>query len=90
MGALCSSIRQALGPEDTFSQRGWLPERRDSQSSEILIPAARQPFDLIFAFLEVEGRLRWKEEVGCGQVEFVLLMMMKMYKYNTKHMTQTK
>lgn len=32
-----------------------LPERRDSHSSEILIPAARQPFDLSLAFLEWRG-----------------------------------
>lgn len=37
-GALCSSVSQPLGPEDTFSQRDWLPERRDSHGSEILMP----------------------------------------------------
>lgn len=66
MGALCSSVSQPLGPEDTFSQRGWLPERRDSHSSEILIPGARRPFDLTFAFLEEEGRQRWKWEGAEG------------------------
>lgn len=55
-GALCSSVSRPLGPEDTFSQRGRLPERRDSHSSEILIPGARRPFDLAFTFLEWEKR----------------------------------
>ena len=53
--ALCLSVSQPLGPEDTFSQRGWLPERRDSHSSEILIPGARQPSDLAVTFLAEEG-----------------------------------
>lgn len=54
-GALCSSVSRPLGPEDTFSQRGRLPERRDSHSSEILIPRARRPFDLSFTFLDEGG-----------------------------------
>lgn len=37
-GALCSSVSQLLGPEDTFSQQARFPERRDSHGSEILMP----------------------------------------------------
>lgn len=43
-GALCTSVSRPRGPEDTFSQQRRLPERRDSHSSEILIPRAAATF----------------------------------------------
>lgn len=85
MGALCSSISQPLGPEDTFSQRGGLPERRDSHSSEILIPGARRPFDLTFTFLEEGGEVEMEAGGGrkCGvwPGEFCFANDVKMHRY---------